>query len=189
MLPHIFCGYSGSILPYAYQLLPVDWSHGRVSAVLAVIPVVAHDKIFVVPQRDLRRSDTRILNHFPAVMLIQNFPVDVNISCIIDPDFFSGKSDDTFYVVGFILIAIRKNNDIKSFRIRETVADLLHDQLISIVQRRIHGIAHHFRPLSNKTDQKKCDEQDHHNIKHEINKPAELLPRLLMFSHTRFLFQ
>ena len=68
------------------DFLPRDISHGRISAVGTVVPVISHQKIFVIPQFDLFVGSSRILNDLLSVFFLQDLPIDQDIPFFVDPD-------------------------------------------------------------------------------------------------------
>ena len=66
------------------DLGPLDVSDLLRAAVLAVVSVVAHHKIFIITQRDRFCRTSRILNRLCTIIFFQQLTIDVNIAILIN---------------------------------------------------------------------------------------------------------
>ena len=110
-------------------------------------------------------------------MFVQFFTVYVHIP-VQDLHRLTRQTNDPFNKI-HILIAIRKNNDIITSGIRETITDLINDQIVIVMQRRIHRLSIYPRTLTDISCQQKADTKHQYDIKQHLDKSLfhTLLPQ------------
>ena len=83
----------------AHNIIPVNDAHLGKTAVLAVVPVISQNKVLVLSQGDRLPSRSRILYALQAVVLLQHFAVNIDITLVVNLYRLSGKADDPLDIV------------------------------------------------------------------------------------------
>ena len=99
------------------KFISVNIPNRRIPAVRTVIPVIAHDKVLVFPERDRLISSSRIRDRLFAVGLRKQLTVYIDVSAVININGFPGQSDNPFDVIGLLRIAEGKYDNVKTLRL------------------------------------------------------------------------